>query len=70
MQHVAYISQAFEQYWIENVHLVWLSLNPRTYMQSHTSTTVQGRWFDGEPIPWVFIVLQYSEEILPLVDSL
>ena len=27
-------------------------------------------WFDGHPHPWVFVMLQYFETILPLVDSL
>ena len=45
-------------------------VNPRTYEQIHTPTVVQGRGGWMEPLPGVFDMLQYSETILPLVESL
>ena len=46
-------------------------INPRTYKQSHTPTIVQdgGGGVDGT-LPWVFVMLQYFEKNLPLVESL
>ena len=41
-----------------------LVINPRTYMQIHTPTVVQGGWMDPPP-PGVFDMLQYLETILP-----
>ena len=46
-----------------------IQLNPRTYMQIHTPTVVQGRWGWMDP-PTVFDMLQYFETILPPVESL
>ena len=46
-----------------------LVINPRTYMQIHTPTVVQGSGVDGPP-PRVFDMLQYFETILPSVESL
>ena len=43
-----------------------LCFNPRTYMQIHTLTVVQG----DETIPRVFDMLQYFEMILRSVESL
>ena len=49
-------------------------INPRTYMQIHTSTVVQvgggGREGVDGTLPGVFDMLQYFETILPLVESL
>ena len=49
-----------------------ITVNTRTYKQSHTPTVVQGGGGGGliEPLPWVFAVFQYFGEILPLVESL
>ena len=48
-------------------------VNPRTYMQIHTPTVVQGGGGrgGGDEIPLtVFDMLQYFETILPSVESL
>ena len=42
---------------------------PLTYTQSHTPTVTQGGLMDPPPT-WFFAVLQYLENILPLVESL
>ena len=48
-----------------------ITVNPRTYKQSHTPTVVQGKGGGViEPLPWLFAVFQYFGEILPLVESL
>ena len=45
-------------------------VNPRTYMQIHTPTVVQGWWMDPPPPPRVFDMLQYLETILPSRDAI
>ena len=48
-------------------------LNPRAYMQIHTSTVIQEGWmeFPTPPLPpRVFDLLQYFETILPSVERL
>ena len=47
-----------------------LVINPRTYLQIHTPTVVQGGGVDGPPPPRVFEMFQYFETILPSVESL
>ena len=46
----------------------FIHVNPRTYMQIHTPTVVQGGWMD--PRLRVFDMLQYFETILPSEESL
>ena len=46
-----------------------LVINPRTYMQIHTPTVVQGGWMDPPP-PRGFDMLQYFETILPSRDAI
>ena len=46
-----------------------LVINPRTHMQVHTPTVVQGGGMDGPP-PRGFDMMQYFETILPSVESL
>ena len=46
-----------------------LVINPRTYMQIHTPTVVQGG-VDGPPPPRLFDMLQYFETILPSRDAI
>ena len=46
-------------------------INPRTYMQIHTPTVVQGGGGGVDEIPTtVFDIWQYFETILPSVESL
>ena len=45
-------------------------LNPRAYMQIHTSTVIQEGWMEFPTPPRVFDLLQYFETILPSVERL
>ena len=53
------------------LYYLGVSINPRMYKQIYIPTMVQGGgggWM--EPFRGVFDMLQYSETILPLVESL
>ena len=50
-----------------------ITLNSRTYTQTYTATVVQSEVGGGGGLQlslWVFPMLQYLENILPLIDSL